>query len=73
MLDRRHKSFVGMELLVPPSIGRRKCRADKHLIDRREQLHPGKTLSKRRSIAREEFGKVRVLEIPDPVGDAEMA
>ena len=67
------KPWSLVQLLVPPAVGGREERADEHLVDRRVELHPGKALGEGLGVVREKLGKIRVLEIADPVGHAEMA
>ena len=85
--DRRHGQHIGLDdvfqgrdeglitrkLLVPPAVGGRERGADEHLVDRRVELNPGKTLGEGPGIPGEELGKVGVLEVADPVGHAEVA
>ena len=51
----------------------RRSRANEHLVHRCIELEPRIPLRERRGICREQPGKVRVLEIPDPIGHAEVA
>ena len=73
VLQSRHESLVALQLLVPPAVGAGKERANEHFVDRRVELHPGKPLGERLGVVSKKIGKIRVLEIPDPVGNAEMA
>ena len=73
MLQCRDKCARALQLLVPPAEPRRELRADVHLVDRRVELHPGKTAGEFPRVAGEQFRKFRILKIPDPIRHAEMA
>jgi len=73
MLEGGDKTPVRPQLLVPPSVFRGEDGADEHFVHRRVELHPGEAFGEGGSIGREEVREVRVLEIADPVGNAEMA
>src|SRR5665213_2342199 len=73
MLQRLDECSVAFLLLIPPSPISRKRRADGHLIDRREQLHPGIAPCERLGIFREKFWEIRILKIADPVENSKMA
>ena len=64
---------VVLRLLVPPAIFGREDRADEHLVDRRVELDPGKALGEGARIIGEKLREIGILEIADPVGNAEMA
>ena len=64
---------VVLLLLVPPAVFGREDRADEHLVDRRVELNPREALGEGAAIVGEQPREVRVLEIADPVGHAEMA
>src|SRR5262249_6602556 len=68
-----HEGSVALKLLVPPAVPGRKPRADEHFVDWRVELDPAIPAGERFGIRGEEPRKVRVLEIADPIGDAEVA
>ena len=73
MLERGDERAVVLLLLVPPAVFGREDRADEHLVDRRIELHPREALRELTGIGSEQPREIRVLEIADPVGHAEMA
>src|SRR5215203_5324168 len=73
VLQSRNKGLVTRELLIPPAICGRKGSADKHLVNRRVKLHPGKELGDSARVLGKELRKIRVLEVPDPVWQTEVA
>src|SRR6185369_17511086 len=58
---------------VPPAVFRREDRADEHLVDRGVELYPRVAFGEFARIGGEQPREVRVLEVPDPVGNSEMA
>ena len=73
MFQRGHKSLIRGEALVPPAELAGKRRGDVHLVDGCIKTQPGKAFGKTAGIGRKEFREVRVLEVFDPVGYAEVA
>ena len=73
VLERRNESLISRELLVPPTIARREQRADVHLINRSVELDPRITGRESPRIAGEEFGKIRILKVANPIRHTEMA
>ena len=73
MLQRRDIAAIRRELLVPPAVAGREGGADEHFVDRGVELHPRVAPGELAGIVGEERGKIRVLEIADPVRHTEMA
>ena len=64
---------VALEAFVPQPEHRREFGANIHLVDRGVELNPRKAPREIPRIAREQLGKIGVLEVADPVGHTEMA
>src|SRR3954470_678045 len=73
MLERGDEARVVLLLLVPPAVFGGEDRADEHLVDRRVELHPREALREFAGIRSEQTREVGILEIANPVGDAEVA
>jgi hypothetical protein len=73
VLDRGDERQVRLQLLVPPAIFGAEGGADEHFVHRRIELDPGVALGEVRGVIRELLAEVRVLEVADPVGHAEVA
>ena len=70
--ERVHVGRIASLLLVPKAEFAAEARAHQHLVHRRVELDPRIALGKRAGVPAEELRPVPVLEIADPVGNAEM-
>src|SRR5215207_4151723 len=73
MFERGDVRIVGLQPFVPPAVLGREHRRDEYLVDRRVKAHPRKTRRKGTGVLGEMLGEVGVLEIAQPVWNAEMA
>jgi hypothetical protein len=73
VLERSDKRPVARELFVPPTVQCGERGADEHLVYGCVQLHPWKSLGESARVRGEEFWKIRVLKIAEPVRHPEMA
>ena len=73
VLERGDEGPVAHQLLVPPAEGGRELGADEHLVDRGVELDPREAMREGAGILGKQLGEVRVLEVADPVGHAEVA
>ena len=72
MLDRGDEPGVGFELFVPRAFLGRHLGGDEDLVDRGVIAHPRIALRYCPAVAREQQGQIGVLEIANPVGQAEV-
>ncbi len=73
MFQRRDERMIILFLLVPPPVFRGEDRTDEHLVDWSEELHPGEALGKFSGIIGKQPRKIWILEITEPVRNAEVA